>query len=300
MDIRKLQRLVVDALEDVKGADIRVFNSTGLTQLFDRVIIASGTSNRQTKALAASVRDKVKGAGGHVVSVEGADTGEWVLVDLGDAIVHVMQPAIRAYYNLEEIWGAKPISLKSLDEADAVLARSAASRQAAAADPERTLVARKTAARKAAAGKLATKADATAVAPRKRVAGPRLAVPDAGKDTAVDEPGAMTTEDALDGTLPMSPGEEAVTSRTDTSSDFGGKAPVKKRANAVEPEKAPAKKAAKKAATKKVTKKAAAGTVAGRKVAGKNTAPKAPAKAVDRRSPAKKAATRSSRSKTSG
>ena len=80
MDIRKLQRLVVDALEDVKGADIKVFNSTGLTQLFDRVIIASGTSNRQTKALAASVRDKVKAAGGHIVSVEGEETGEWVLV----------------------------------------------------------------------------------------------------------------------------------------------------------------------------------------------------------------------------
>ena len=146
MDIRKLQRLVVDALEDVKGADIKVFNSTGLTQLFDRVIIASGTSNRQTKALAASVRDKVKAAGGHIVSVEGEETGEWVLVDLGDAIVHVMQPAIRAYYNLEEIWGAKPVSMKSLDDADIEVARSASSRTAA--DPERATVARKTAARK--------------------------------------------------------------------------------------------------------------------------------------------------------
>lgn len=115
MDIRKLQRVVVDALEDVKAIDIRVFNSTGITQLFDRVIIASGTSNRQTRALAASVRDKVKEAGGAVVSVEGEDTGEWVLVDLGDAVVHVMQPAIREYYDLEEIWGAKPVSLKSRD-----------------------------------------------------------------------------------------------------------------------------------------------------------------------------------------
>ena len=155
MDIRKLQRLVVDALEDVKGADIRVFNSTGLTQLFDRVIIASGTSNRQTKALAASVRDKVKSAGGQVVSVEGEETGEWVLVDLGDAIVHVMQPAIRAYYNLEEIWGAKPVSLRSLDEVDATAARSAASRQASVDDPERTTVARKAAPRKTAARKVA-------------------------------------------------------------------------------------------------------------------------------------------------
>ena len=116
MDIRKLQRLIVDALEDVKGADIRVFNSTGLTQLFDRVIIASGTSNRQTRALAASVRDKVKSAGGHVVGVEGEETGEWVLVDLGDAIVHIMQPTIRAYYNLEELWGVRPVSMKSHDD----------------------------------------------------------------------------------------------------------------------------------------------------------------------------------------
>ena len=149
MDIRKLQRLVVDALEDVKGADIKVFNSTGLTQLFDRVIIASGTSNRQTKALAASVRDKVKAAGGHIVSVEGEETGEWVLVDLGDAIVHVMQPAIRAYYNLEEIWGSKPVSMRSLDAVGSDVARSAASRQAAASDPERAVVVRKSAAKKA-------------------------------------------------------------------------------------------------------------------------------------------------------
>ena len=168
MDIRKLQRLVVDALEDVKAADIKVFNSTGVTQLFDRVIIASGTSNRQTKALAASVRDKVKAAGGHIVSVEGEETGEWVLVDLGDAIVHVMQPAIRAYYNLEEIWGGKPVSMKSLDDADTEVARSAASRTAA--DPERATIARKTAAKKAPAKKVtAKKAPARKVAAKKSV-----------------------------------------------------------------------------------------------------------------------------------
>jgi ribosome-associated protein len=140
MDIRKLQRLVVDALEDVKGADIKVYNSTGLTQLFDRVIIASGTSNRQTRALAASVRDKVKAAGGDIVSVEGEETGEWVLVDLGDAIVHVMQPAIRQYYNLEEIWGAKPVAMKS--PADGIGSRKASR----TSDPTRQVVARKSAA----------------------------------------------------------------------------------------------------------------------------------------------------------
>src|SRR3954465_1290472 len=109
MDIKKLQSLVVDALEDVKAQDIKVFDTVHLTSLFDRIAIASGTSNRQTKALAASVRDKVKENGGTIVSVEGEDTGEWVLVDLGDMIVHIMQPAIRAYYRLEEIWGDKEV-----------------------------------------------------------------------------------------------------------------------------------------------------------------------------------------------
>lgn len=111
MDIKKLQTLVVDALEDVKAQEIRIFDTTHLTSLFDRVAIASGTSNRQTKALASSVRDKVKAKGGNVVSIEGEDTGEWVLVDLGDMIVHIMQPAIRAYYRLEEIWGDKEVKL---------------------------------------------------------------------------------------------------------------------------------------------------------------------------------------------
>ena len=111
MDIKKLQTLVVDALEDVKGQDIQLFETTHLTSLFDRVVIASGTSNRQTKALAASVRDKVKENGGTIVSMEGEATGEWVLVDLGDIVVHIMQPAIRAYYRLEELWGDKPVKL---------------------------------------------------------------------------------------------------------------------------------------------------------------------------------------------
>ena len=111
MDIKKLQSLVIDALEDVKAQEIRLFDTMHLTSLFDRIVIASGTSNRQTKALAASVRDKVKAQGGHILSIEGETTGEWVLVDLGDMIVHIMQPAIRAYYRLEEIWGEKEIKL---------------------------------------------------------------------------------------------------------------------------------------------------------------------------------------------
>ena len=112
MDIRKLQRAIVDGLEDVKALDIKVFDTTHLTELFDRVVIASGNSNRQTKALAASVRETVKDAGGHIVAVEGLETGEWVLVDCGDAVVHILQPQLRQYYNLEEIWGDKPVRVK--------------------------------------------------------------------------------------------------------------------------------------------------------------------------------------------
>lgn len=113
MDVRKLQRTIVDALEDVKAQDIKVFNTTALTDLFDRVVLATGSSNRQTRALAMHVRDQVKAAGGDVISVEGQGTGEWVLVDAGDAVVHIMQPSIRDYYNLEEIWGGKQVHLKT-------------------------------------------------------------------------------------------------------------------------------------------------------------------------------------------
>ena len=126
MDIKKLQTLVVDALEDVKGQDIALFDTTNLTSLFDRIAVVSGTSNRPTKALAASVRDKVKAAGGDVVGLEGEDTGEWVLVDLGDMIVHIMQPAIRQYYRLEEIWGEKPVKLGAAKRKSSVEAVEAA------------------------------------------------------------------------------------------------------------------------------------------------------------------------------
>jgi len=116
MDIQTFQRAVVDALEDVKAQNIKVFNTSHLTSLFDRVVIASATSNRQTRALAANVADKARSLGMAVISTEGEDTGEWVLVDLGDIVVHIMQPAIRAYYNLEEVWGDKPVRLKLLPE----------------------------------------------------------------------------------------------------------------------------------------------------------------------------------------
>src|SRR5882724_11329223 len=112
MDIRKLQRAIVDGLEDVKGQNIAVFNTENLSSMFERVIIASGTSNRQTKALASSVRDAVKSRGMKVLSTEGEANGEWIIVDCGAAVAHIMQPAIRDYYHLEEIWGGKNVRVK--------------------------------------------------------------------------------------------------------------------------------------------------------------------------------------------
>jgi len=111
-DIQKLQRAIVDGLEDVKAQDIVVFDTENLSALFERVIVASGTSNRQTKALAASVRDAVRDAGFAKPRVEGEVNGEWIIVDCGQAVVHVMQPSFRTYYNLEELWGEKPVRLK--------------------------------------------------------------------------------------------------------------------------------------------------------------------------------------------
>ena len=111
-DVQKLQRAIVDGLEDVKAQDIMVFDTEHITSLFERVIIASGTSNRQTKALAASVRDAVRDAGFSKPRIEGEENGEWIIVDCGAAVAHIMQPTIRQYYHLEELWGDKPVKLK--------------------------------------------------------------------------------------------------------------------------------------------------------------------------------------------
>lgn len=105
-DVETLKSVVVDALEDVKAIDIKVIDVAKLTAITSYMIIASGSSNRQTKSLAHNVVTKVKELGGEVYGTEGEKEGEWVLVDLGDIIVHVMQPSIRDYYNLEQLWGA--------------------------------------------------------------------------------------------------------------------------------------------------------------------------------------------------
>ncbi len=155
MTLEKLQRVVINALEDIKGQNIVVFDAQPLTSLFDRVVIVSGTSNRQTKALAKHLHDKVKQAGGEVFGAEGEESGEWVLVDLGDIVVHIMQPAIREYYRLEEIWGKHPIELKpsSRGAKGAVAISKPAAKKPAAKKP----AAKKPAAKKPAAKKPAKK-----------------------------------------------------------------------------------------------------------------------------------------------
>lgn len=187
MDIRKLQRAIVDGLEDVKAQDIVVFNTEHLSPLFERVIIASGTSNRQTKALAAGVRDAVKDAGFPVLATEGGANGEWIIVDCGAAVAHIMQPTIREYYRLEEIWGGKTVKMKmggdgtrglvkasEPDDDDEVLAMS----------PER-----KAAAKKVAAGKLPAKTVAKPAAKKAGPAGKRVAKTPAQRSTS-DRPAA--------------------------------------------------------------------------------------------------------------
>ena len=172
MDIRKLQRAIVDGLEDVKAQGIVVYNTEHLSALFERVIIASGTSNRQTKSLASSVREAVKTAGFSVPRTEGESNGEWIIVDCGAAVVHVMQPTIREYYHLEEIWGGKPVNMK-LD--------SGVTRLVKAAEPDKPGKARKPAAKKAAAApapaakKVVAKAPAVKAAAKKSATATRAA-----------------------------------------------------------------------------------------------------------------------------
>lgn len=170
-DVQKLQRAIVDGLEDVKAVDIQVFNTEHLSPLFERVIVASGTSNRQTKALASSVRDAVREAGFPKPRVEGEDNGEWIIVDCGSAVAHIMQPAIRQYYHLEEIWGDTPVRLKLGAPKPPKAEKPAAEKtvSGAARKPGRTTAAKTAAGAKAPAAKKASSATKTAAG--KTVAG---------------------------------------------------------------------------------------------------------------------------------
>ena len=242
-DLLKLQRAIVDGLEDIKAQDIRVFNTEHLSPLFERVVVASGTSNRQTKALAASVRDKLRDAGFGKPRIEGEENGEWIIVDCGPAVVHVMQPAIRQYYNLEEIWGDKPVRLKGPD------ARAAGAQRKSAAMGEPEAPAKKPAAKKASA-KAAPAKKAPAKAPVKAAVAKKAVAKKAPAKKPVAKTAARKSTAALPVQVvnkPKAPAKTAAKSSARPAAKSAGKSAPAKKAVA---KKAPAKKApAKKAAS---------------------------------------------------
>lgn len=190
-DTQKLQRAIVDGLEDVKAQDIQVFNTEHLSPLFERVIVASGTSNRQTKALASSVVDAVREAGFPKPRIEGEDNGEWIIVDCGPAVAHIMQPAIRQYYHLEEIWGDKPIRLRLGAPKPAQPEKAPVAKKAPAKEPSlRRSTTMKTMEREASAAK---KAAAKKAAPAKKAAGKSALVRSAPGRSAPAKTAAKTT-----------------------------------------------------------------------------------------------------------
>jgi ribosome-associated protein len=245
-NIQKLQRAIVDGLEDVKAQDIQVFDTEHITSLFERVIIASGTSNRQTKALAASVRDAVREAGFGKPRIEGEENGEWIIVDCGSAVAHIMQPTIRQYYHLEELWGDKPVKLKL----GAVAPQAKASRAAALAAAEAEVA-------QAPGGRTAARTIA------------RNAARKAGR--ASGEPAPASAKTAKSAAKPVA---RKAPAKSATAADV--KSPAVKRApakTATKTTKAPAKTAAPKtlAAKTAALKKPAAKKAAPKKVAAKKT-----------------------------
>jgi ribosome-associated protein len=235
-DTQRLQRAIVEGLEDVKAQDIRVFNTEHLSPLFERVIVASGSSNRQTKALAASVRDAVREAGFGKPRIEGEDNGEWIIVDCGAAVAHIMQPAIRSYYQLEEIWGEKPVRLKLGAPKPFAQAESARDADTAKKKPVTPSLRRSSAAVK---GQRAADAAAKEGQPKRKSAGksaPKSSARPAGK--AVAKPAARKSA------APATPA--SAVSRLAA----GKAAPAKKVAAKPAPAKSAAKPAAKPAARK--------------------------------------------------
>ena len=265
-DVAKLQRAIVDGLEDVKAQDIQVFNTEHLSPLFERVIVASGTSNRQTKALASSVRDAVKEAGFPKPRIEGEDNGEWIIVDCGSAVAHIMQPAIRQYYRLEELWGDTPVRLKlgaakPSSTAAADLADKKSVQKAAKSDA-------KTASKKAPAKKAAAAPSAPARSGKATVkAVAKTAAKAAPAKTAAAKPAAKTTAakpaSKTAGTAAAKKPAAAKTPvKTVVVKPGGAKKPAAKKSPAAKaPARAaasPAAKAAPKAAAKPAAKKAPA------------------------------------------
>jgi ribosome-associated protein len=248
MDIRKLQRAIVDGLEDVKAQGILVFDTEHLSPLFERVVIASGVSNRQTKALAASVRDAVKAQGFPVLRTEGEDNGEWIIVDCGAAVVHVMQPAIRDYYHLEEIWGEKQVKL-NIATAPKKLVKASEDIAAARTAPAKKAVP----ARKAVAAKPTPKPAAAKPAAAKKAAPAKTAAkksPVAGKKPTAKKAVVKT----------MVVGKKAPAKKPSASTGVTRTVGVKKSTTAAKTvaRKAPAKTVAKKAPAKTAAKKTVA------------------------------------------
>ena len=281
MDIRKLQRVIVDGLEDVKAQDIVVFNTEHLSPLFERVVIATGSSNRQTKALASSVRVAVKEAGFQIMRTEGEENGEWIIVDCAAIVVHIMQPAIRQYYQLEEIWGEKPVAIKLKAQRVGLVKASEPDEDEAAVKPKKA-AGKTTAARKAAV----TKPDAKKVAAKKAPARKTAAVNDVEAKAPARK---VVTRKVASKTV--APAAKKVAAKNVAVKKAAVKKVAAKKAatpkgvqrvvvNAPETKKAPARKIAVK---KVAAKKAAARPVAVKKVAAKKVAAKkAPARKTAR------------------
>ena len=237
VNLKQLQQAAVEALEDIKARDIQVYDVTGTSALFDRVIIATAESGRQLGALASNLREGVKAAGGSIRHVEGEKTGEWVLVDLGDIVVHIMLPAIRQQYNLEELWGQKRVKIQTFVEKPAQASEPTGVK---AKSPAKKVVAKKAAVKKATAKKAPAKKAPIKKVPVKKV-----------------------------------PAKKVVAKKSAVKKTVAGKVAGKKVvAKKVPAKKLAAKKttASKKAVKKPAVKKAVAKTVAVKKTAAKKTA----------------------------
>ncbi len=261
-DVQKLQRAIIDGLEDVKAQDIQVFDTEHITSLFERVIVASGTSNRQTKALAASVRDAVRDAGFAKPRIEGEANGEWIIVDCGAAVAHIMQPTIRQYYHLEELWGDKPVKLKLGAPAPLVKA----SKPEAAPEPKAGVK----------AGAKARPGAKTTGKPSGKTAGKTAA---RGGAKAAPKPAPATAVDS------------SYVGRVGKTNDWTAKRNAS--AQAAEPVARPVKTAAKTAVKKAATKTPVNKVPVPKKVAARKTAAKAVAKTAAKKPAAKKTTTRS-------
>ena len=246
-DVTKLQRAIVDGLEDIKAQDIQVFDTEHLSPLFERVIVASGTSNRQTKAIAASVRDKVRDAGFPKPRMEGEENGEWIIVDCGAAVAHIMQPTIRQYYRLEELWGDTPVRMKI-----------GAPKPAA---PGEAKVPVKTAARRAAKAEAeAQAAGLSDVTAAKKPAAKKAAAKTTAKPAAKTTPRKTTSRAPAAAESSAAPAVKKPAARkTTASTTAAAKTPIKTVVVKPRAEKVPAKKAgAKTAAAKPAARKTAA------------------------------------------